>query len=229
MKKLSYSSSGVSINKGNKFVSEIKKIIRKDKNLKKSNIGGFSGQYILDPKIKRPILVGATDGVGTKIEIARMMRNHTTIGIDLVAMCVNDLIVDQAKPLFFLDYISTGKLDISKGKEIIGGIIKGCKMSNCSLLGGETAEHFRQREYDLAGFCTGIVEKSELIDGSLIRESDVVIGIESSGLHSNGYTLINDMIWRHKLFYDKYSVMTNLTCSKCDSEVYILKKRDAFD
>ena len=102
MKKLSYSSSGVSINKGNKFVSEIKKIIRKDKNLKKSNIGGFSGQFVLDSKIKKPILVGATDGVGTKIEIARMMRNHKTIGIDLVAMCVNDLIVDQAKPLFFL-------------------------------------------------------------------------------------------------------------------------------
>ena len=159
MKKLSYSSSGVSINKGNKFVSEIKNIIRKDKNLKKSNIGGFSGQYILDPKIKRPILVGATDGVGTKIEIARMMRNHKTIGIDLVAMCVNDLIVDQAKPLFFLDYISTGKLDISKGKEIIRGIIEGCKMSNCSLLGGETAEHPEvdsNDKYDLAGFCVGV-------------------------------------------------------------------------
>ena len=185
MKKLSYSSSGVSINKGNKFVSEIKNIIRKDKNLKKSNIGGFSGQYILDPKIKRPILVGATDGVGTKIEIARMMRNHKTIGIDLVAMCVNDLIVDQAKPLFFLDYISTGKLDVSKGKEIIGGIIKGCKMSNCSLLGGETAEHPEvdsNDKYDLAGFCVGV--KSGVAKASpKLKENDIIVGISSSGLH----------------------------------------------
>ena len=196
MKKLSYSSSGVSINKGNKFVSEIKNIIRKDKNLKKSNIGGFSGQYILDPKIKRPILVGATDGVGTKIEIARMMRNHKTIGIDLVAMCVNDLIVDQAKPLFFLDYISTGKLDISKGKEIIGGIIKGCKMSNCSLLGGETAEHPEvdsNDKYDLAGFCVGV--KSGVVKASpKLKENDLIVGISSSGLHSNGYSLINKII-----------------------------------
>ena len=177
MKKLSYSSSGVSINKGNKFVSEIKKIIRKDKNLKKSNIGGFSGQFVLDSKIKKPILVGATDGVGTKIEIARMMKDHKTIGIDLVAMCVNDLIVDQAKPLFFLDYISTGKLDISKGKEIIRGIIEGCKISNCSLLGGETAEHPEvdsNDKYDLAGFCVGV--KSGVVKASpKLKENDLLI------------------------------------------------------
>ncbi len=126
MKKFSYANSGVSINKGNKFVSQIKKLIQKDKILKKSNIGGFSGQFVLNTKIKKPICVGATDGVGTKIEIAHMMTNHRTIGIDLVAMCVNDLIVDQAKPIFFLDYIATGKLDLAKGTQIIKGIIEGC-------------------------------------------------------------------------------------------------------
>ena len=205
MKKLSYSSSGVSINKGNKFVSEIKKIIRKDKNLKKSNIGGFSGQFVLDSKIKKPILVGATDGVGTKIEIARMMRDHKTIGIDLVAMCVNDLIVDQAKPLFFLDYISTGKLDVSKGKEIIEGIIKGCKMSNCSLLGGETAEHPEvdsNDKYDLAGFCVGV--KSGVAKASpKLKENDIIIGISSSGLHSNGYSLVRKIIKENKIKLNK--------------------------
>jgi len=205
MKKLSYSSSGVSINKGNKFVSEIKNIIRKDKNLKKSNIGGFSGQFVFDSKIKKPILVGATDGVGTKIEIARMMRNHKTIGIDLVAMCVNDLIVDQAKPLFFLDYISTGKLDISKGKEIIGGIIKGCKMSNCSLLGGETAEHPEvdsNDKYDLAGFCVGV--KSGVAKASpKLKENDIIVGISSSGLHSNGYSLVRKIIKENKIKLNK--------------------------
>ena len=133
MKKFSYSDSGVSINKGNQFVSQIKKLIQKDKHLKKSNIGGFSGEFVLNPKIKKPILVGATDGVGTKIEIANLMNNHRTIGIDLVAMCVNDLIVDQAKPLFFLDYISTGKLDLAKGNQIKKGIIEGSKKSNSSL------------------------------------------------------------------------------------------------
>ncbi len=205
MKKLSYSSSGVSINKGNKFVSEIKKIIHKDKNLKKSNIGGFSGQFILDPKIKKPILVGATDGVGTKIEIANMMKNHKTIGIDLVAMCVNDLIVDQAKPLFFLDYISTGKLDITKGKEIIRGIIEGCKKSDCSLLGGETAEHpgiDSNDKYDLAGFCVG-VKSGVTKTNSKLKENDLVVGISSSGLHSNGYSLVRKIIKENKIKLNK--------------------------
>ncbi len=201
MKKLSYSSSGVSINKGNKFVSEIKKIIQKDKKLKKSSIGGFSGQFVLDPKIKNPILVGATDGVGTKIEIANMMKNHKTIGIDLVAMCVNDLIVDRAKPLFFLDYISTGKLDITKGKEIIRGIIQGCKESNCSLLGGETAEHpgiDSNDKYDLAGFCVGVKSGAAKTNAKL-REDDLIIGISSSGLHSNGYSLVRKIIRENKI------------------------------
>jgi len=196
VKKLSYSSSGVSINKGNKFVSQIKNLIQKDKQLKKSNIGGFSGQFPLNSKIKKPILVGATDGVGTKIEIARMMKNYKTIGIDLVAMCVNDLIVDQAKPLFFLDYISTGKLDIEKGTHIIRGIIDGCKKSNCSLLGGETAEHPEveaNNKFDLAGFCVGIKSGIDTYKPKLAK-GDIVIGLRSSGLHSNGYSLVRKII-----------------------------------
>ena len=134
-----------------------------------------------------------------------MMRDHKTIGIDLVAMCVNDLIVDQAKPLFFLDYISTGKLDISKGKEIIGGIIKGCKMSNCSLLGGETAEHPEvdsNDKYDLAGFCVGV--KSGVANASpKLKENDIIVGISSSGLHSNGYSLVRKIIKENKIKLNK--------------------------
>ncbi len=201
MKKFSYSSSGVSINKGNRFVSQIKKLIQKDKYLKKSNIGGFSGQFVLDPKIRKPILVGATDGVGTKIEIAHMMNNHRTIGIDLVAMCVNDLIVDQAKPIFFLDYIATGKLDLAKGTQIIKGIIEGCKKSNCSLLGGETAEHpgvEANDKYDLAGFCVGVKSGLKSIKPKL-KQNDLIIGIKSSGLHSNGFSLVRKIIKEKKV------------------------------
>ena len=205
MKKLSYSSSGVSIDKGNKFVSQIKNLIQKDKQLKRSDIGGFSGQFPLDSKIKKPILVGATDGVGTKIEIARMMKNYRTIGIDLVAMCVNDLIVDQAKPLFFLDYISTGKLDIEKASNIIKGIIDGCKKSNCSLLGGETAEHpdvEAKNKFDLAGFCVGIKSGINSYKPKLVK-GDIIIGLRSSGLHSNGYSLVRKIIKVNNLKLNK--------------------------
>ena len=196
MKRISYSNSGVSINKGNLFVSQIKKLISKDRKLKKSKIGGFSGQITLSEKIKKPILVGATDGVGTKIEIANMMNKHDTIGIDLVAMCVNDLIVDKAKPLFFLDYISTGKLNISKGRQIIKGIIQGCVQADCALLGGETAEHpgvFPRDKYDLAGFCVGVKE-GDLNKKIKLMQDDLIVGLKSSGLHSNGYSLVRKII-----------------------------------
>jgi len=145
-------------------------------------------------------LVSGADGVGTKMNICRIAFDYTTIGIDLVAMCVNDVICSGAKPLYFLDYISAKTLDANVS-DIVYGVVKGCEISGMDLLGGETAEHFRQSDYDLAGFCTGIVEKYEIVDGSSIRAGDVVIGIESSGLHSNGYTLINDMLWRNKIFY----------------------------
>ena len=190
---MNYKDSGVDIEAGNAFVERLME--------KAPAIGGFGGMFKIPSGYEKPILVSGTDGVGTKINMCRIGNDYTTIGIDLVAMCVNDIITCGAKPLYFLDYVSTQKIDDNVA-DIMVGILKGCELAGVELIGGETAEHFRQREYDLAGFCTGIVEKSELIDGSLVRESDVIIGIESSGLHSNGYTLINDMLWRHKITFN---------------------------
>ena len=190
---MDYKTSGVDIEAGNAFVEKLKN--------QAPSIGGFGGMIRVPHGYEEPILVSGADGVGTKINIARLANDYTTIGQDLVAMCVNDVITCGANPLYFLDYVSTQKIDENVA-DIMVGILKGCELAGMDLLGGETAEHFRQREYDLAGFCTGIVDKSEIIDGSLIRESDVVIGIESSGLHSNGYTLVNDMLWRQKIYWD---------------------------
>jgi phosphoribosylformylglycinamidine cyclo-ligase len=189
---MDYKTSGVDIIKGRSFVEYIKAL--------SPNIGGFSGMMEISPGYEKPVLVSGADGVGTKMNICRIADDYTTIGQDLVAMCVNDVICSGAKPLYFLDYISTKSLD-DNVRDIVDGVATGCVMAGMELLGGETAEHFRQTDYDLAGFCTGIVEKNEIIDGSNIRAGDVVIGIESSGLHSNGYTLINDMLWRNKIFY----------------------------
>ena len=191
---MNYKDSGVDLEAGRSFVEKLKH--------KAPSIGGFGGMFEVPRGYEEPVLVSGTDGVGTKMNIARVAGDYTTIGIDLVAMCVNDIITCGAKPLYFLDYVSTRKID-DKVADIMVGILKGCELAGVELIGGETAEHFRQREYDLAGFCTGIVEKSEIITGSLVKKGDVVIGIESSGLHSNGYTLINDMLWRHKIFYDE--------------------------
>ena len=188
----------VDVEGGNAFVEKIKE--------KAPNIGGFNGMMKVPSGYKNPVLVSGADGVGTKIRIARILNDYTTIGIDLVAMCVNDVITCGAKPLYFLDYISTGKLDQVILSDIIDGIIKGCDLSEMDLLGGETAEHPKPTnaagiwDLDLAGFCTGIVEEDKIIDGSRIKAGDVVIGIESSGVHSNGYSLINDMIWRQKIY-----------------------------
>ena len=189
---MNYKDSGVDIEAGNAFVERLMK--------KAPAIGGFGGMFRVPDGYEKPVLVSGADGVGTKINIARIAGNYTTIGIDLVAMCVNDVITCGAKPLYFLDYISTKKLDANVD-QIMEGIIKGCEIAGVELLGGETAEHYRQSEYDLAGFCTGIIEETEIIDGKLIKKGDKIIGIESSGLHSNGYTLINDMLWRHKIYY----------------------------
>ena len=191
---MDYKTSGVDIEAGNAFVKRLMN--------KAPAIGGFGGMFKVPRGYEEPILVSGADGVGTKMNICRVANDYTTIGIDLVAMCVNDIITCGAKPLYFLDYVSTQKIDDNVA-DIMVGILKGCEIAGVELLGGETAEHYRQGDYDLAGFCTGIVEKSEVIDGSLIKPGDKVIGIESSGLHSNGYTLINDMLWRHRLFYDK--------------------------
>ena len=188
---MDYKTAGVDIEAGNAFVERLKK--------KAPTIGGFGGMFKVPRGYEEPILVSGTDGVGTKINICQVSGDWTTIGIDLVAMCVNDIITCGAKPLYFLDYISTKKLDGREDK-IMEGIIKGCEIAGVELIGGETAEHGRFAiDIDLAGFCTGIVEKSEIIDGSLIKPGDKIIGIKSSGLHSNGYSLINDMLWRQKI------------------------------
>jgi len=182
----------VDIQAGREFVERLKD--------KAPSIGGFNGMFRVPSGYEKPVLISGADGVGTKINIARIASDYTTIGQDLVAMCVNDVITCGAKPLYFLDYVSTQKVDDNIA-DLMVGILKGCEIADMELLGGETAEHPRQTQYDLAGFCTGIVEENEIIDGRLIKPGDLVIGIESSGLHSNGYSLINDMLWRHKIFY----------------------------
>ena len=192
---MDYKSSGVDIEAGNAFVERLKE--------KAPTIGGFNGMMRLPAGYEKPILVSGADGVGTKLNIASLAWNYTTIGEDLVAMCVNDVICSGAKPLYFLDYVSTKKIDDNVA-DIMVGILKGCEIADMQLLGGETAEHPRQTGYDLAGFCTGIVEENEIIDGRLIRAGDKIVGLPSSGLHSNGYSLINDMLWRHKIFYKEH-------------------------
>ena len=190
---LDYKTAGVDIDAGNKFVEDLKK--------KVPNLGGFGGMFEVPSGYEEPILVSGTDGVGTKIDIAEAASDYTTIGIDLVAMCVNDIITCGARPLYFLDYISTKKLDENIA-DIMVGILKGCEIAGVELIGGETAEHPRfTSKIDLAGFCTGIVEKKEIIDGSCIRPSDRIIGLESSGLHSNGYSIVNYLAERLKLGY----------------------------
>jgi len=161
---------------------------------------GFGGMFKVPPDYEKPVLISGADGVGTKINIAQIANDYTTIGQDLVAMCVNDVICSGAKPLYFLDYISTPKIDY-KLDQIMDGIVKGCEIAEMELLGGETAEHPRVKDIDLAGFCTGIVEENEIVNGKIIKKGDQIIGIASSGLHSNGYSLINDMLWRQEIFF----------------------------
>ena len=182
----------VDIDAGNDLVERLKE--------KAPSIGGFNGLFEIPSGYERPVLVSGADGVGTKINICRIANDYTTIGIDLVAMCVNDVICSGAKPLYFLDYISTKKIDTNVD-DILSGIVKGCEIAEMELLGGETAEHYRATEYDLAGFCTGIVDKYRIVDGSTMFSGDKIIGIESSGLHSNGYTLVNDLLWRGHIRY----------------------------
>ena len=194
-----YAKAGVDITAGYKSVELIKKHIDKT-NIKGviSSIGGFGGLFALDLKgIKKPVLVSGTDGVGTKLKIAFLMNKHDTIGIDCVAMCVNDIICVGAKPLIFLDYIACGKNYPEKISEIVKGISKGCVQSNCALIGGETAEmpdFYAKDEYDLAGYSTGIVDKSKIINNSLIKKGDIIIALSSSGIHSNGFSLIRKIL-----------------------------------
>jgi phosphoribosylformylglycinamidine cyclo-ligase len=194
MPRLSYKSAGVDIDAGNEFIKTIKPLVRTTFRPEVlGDLGSFGGLFGLDTKkYKDPVLVSGTDGVGTKLKIAIEMNQHDTIGIDLVAMSVNDVVVSGAEPLFFLDYLATGKLDPRTSVEILRGIVKGCRLAGCALLGGETAEmpsFYPAGVYDLAGFAVGVVEKSRIIDGSRIKRNDVVIGLASTGLHSNGYSL----------------------------------------
>lgn len=199
MAKESYKDSGVDIDAGNEFVRRIKPVVKKTFRPEVlTDLGGFGGLFSIDKdKYKNPILVSGTDGVGTKLKIAFLMDKHDTIGIDLVAMCANDVAVSGAEPLFFLDYYAMGKLDLKKSEEIIKGIAEGCKQAGCALIGGETAEmpgFYDKNEYDLAGFVVGIVDKDKIIDGKSIKEGDAVIGVSSSGLHSNGYSLARKLL-----------------------------------
>ena len=206
--KNSYKKSGVNIPLANELVKHIAKISKKNvqktkKSNKKDIIGGFGSLFdISNIKIKDPVIVSCTDGVGTKIDLASKFNKFDTIGIDLVAMCVNDLIVQGAKPLFFLDYIAVGKLDLKKTKKILKGIFKGCKIANCKLIGGETAEMpgvYSKNKFDLAGFSVGIVSKKKIIDKSNVMENDVVLAIPSNGIHSNGYSLVRKVLNKKKI------------------------------
>lgn len=207
---LTYADAGVDINKANVFVDAIKKIASKTpRSGVMGEIGGFGGLFSLNTaEYKRPVLVSATDGVGTKLKIAFMMDKHDTIGIDLVAMCVNDVVVQGAKPLFFLDYLSMGELNPSVAADIVKGVAEGCCQSQCALIGGETAEMpglYNKGEYDLAGFSVGIVDNDKIVDNSEIRVGHKLVGIASSGLHSNGYSLVRKVCFDVlKLKVDSY-------------------------
>ncbi|MBW2593886.1 MAG: phosphoribosylformylglycinamidine cyclo-ligase [Deltaproteobacteria bacterium] len=207
---LTYKDSGVDIEKANALVDNIKAIAKKThRRGVMGEIGGFGGLFSLNTHdYEKPVLVSSTDGVGTKLKIAFMMDKHDTIGIDLVAMCVNDVIVQGAKPLFFLDYISMGRLSSQVASDIIGGIGAGCRQAGCALIGGETAEMpglYKEGEYDLAGFAVGLVDNDKIVDGSEISVGHILVGIESSGLHSNGYSLVRKICFDVlKLQVDSY-------------------------
>tara|TARA_B110000285_G_scaffold193540_1_gene222622 strand:- start:263 stop:1291 length:1029 start_codon:yes stop_codon:yes gene_type:complete len=206
--KNTYKKSGVNIGLADRFVEHIAKISKKNvkkkiKYLDKDNIGAFGSVFDISKiKIKDPLIVSSTDGVGTKLDLANRFGKFDTIGIDLVAMCVNDLIVQGAKPLFFLDYIAVGKLKLNKMKKILGGIVKGCNMSLCSLVGGETAEMpgiYEDNKFDLAGFSVGLVSKKKLLNKKRVVDGNIVLAIPSSGVHSNGYSLIRSIIKNKKI------------------------------
>lgn len=204
----SYKKSGVNIPLASKLVEHISNVSKK--NVKKmrskslhDEIGGFGSLFdISHYKIKDPVIVSCTDGVGTKIDIANKLKKFDTIGIDLVAMCVNDLIVQGAKPLFFLDYIAVGKLDLKKTKKILKGIFKGCELSNCKLIGGETAEMpgiYSKDKFDLAGFSVGIVSKKKILNKNKVKSGDIVLAIPSNGIHSNGFSLVRSLLKKYKI------------------------------
>lgn len=197
---LTYRAAGVDIDAGNAVVERIKPLVQRTfRPGVMGGLGGFGALFDLAGRYTEPVLVSGTDGVGTKLKLAQILQRHDAIGIDLVAMCVNDVLVQAAEPLFFLDYFATGKLDVETTVAVVGGIARGCELAGCALIGGETAEMpdmYPPGEYDLAGFCVGAVEKSALCDGSKIRRGDTIIGIAASGAHANGYSLIRRIVER---------------------------------
>ncbi len=200
---MDYKAAGVDVEAGRAFVNQIRNLVHSTFRPEVlGGLGGFSGCFQLPTGYKEPVLVSGTDGVGTKLKIAQAVNCHDTIGIDLVAMCVNDVLTSGAEPLFFLDYLATGKLDKRQLTQVVAGIASGCKQAGCALLGGETAEmpgFYQTGEYDLAGFCVGIVEKSQMLDGSQVQVGDVAIALPSSGVHSNGYSLVRKIISEKEL------------------------------
>lgn len=197
----SYKEAGVDLDAADKSVERIKRLARLTYTPQVlGEIGSFGGFFELPSNYRQPVLVSGTDGVGTKLKIAFMMDKHDTVGIDCVAMCVNDVLVHGAKPLFFLDYLALGKLNVERVEQIVTGIVKGCTEAGCALIGGETAQmpdFYGEDEYDLAGFAVGIVEKDQLLDGSKVSEGDLVLGLASSGLHSNGFSLARKILLTH--------------------------------
>jgi phosphoribosylformylglycinamidine cyclo-ligase len=195
---MDYRAAGVDVEAGRQFVGKIKDIVNQTARPEVlGGLGGFSGLFRLPKGFREPVLVSGTDGVGTKLKLAHEMDCHHTVGIDLVAMCVNDVLTCGAEPLFFLDYVATGKLDPQQLAQVVSGIAEGCKQSGCALLGGETAEmpgFYQPQEYDLAGFCVGIVEESLLLNGSQVQLGDVAIGLASQGIHSNGFSLVRKIV-----------------------------------
>lgn len=195
---MDYKEAGVDVEAGRSFVKQIRQDVEStNRSEVLAGLGGFGGYFQMPSGYKEPVLVSGTDGVGTKLKIAQELNRHDTVGIDLVAMCVNDILTSGAEPLFFLDYLATGKLDSQQLAEVVKGIAHGCRLSGCALLGGETAEmpgFYQLGEYDLAGFCVGVVEKSKLLDGSRVQIGDVAIALASAGVHSNGFSLVRKII-----------------------------------
>lgn len=210
---LTYKDAGVDIEKADRFVEEIKSMVKGTftKNVI-TPIGGFAAAYLLEiANYKEPVITSSTDGVGTKLKIAQTLGKHDTIGIDLVAMCVNDLVTTTSKPLFFLDYFATGRLEPGVAVDVIKGIVKGCELAGCALVGGETAEMpgmYRDGEYDLAGFAVGVVEREKMVDGSKTEAGNMLIGLASSGIHSNGYSLVRKLIevkgYRYTDYFEEF-------------------------
>ncbi|MBD2014421.1 phosphoribosylformylglycinamidine cyclo-ligase [Microcoleus sp. FACHB-53] len=195
---MDYREAGVDVEAGRDFVERIRSLVQSTHRPEVlGGLGGFSGYFQLPVGYREPVLVSGTDGVGTKLKIAQDLNCHNTVGIDLVAMCVNDVLTSGAEPLFFLDYLATGKLNSEQLTQVVAGITQGCRLAGCALMGGETAEmpgFYQPGEYDLAGFCVGIVEKSQLLDGSQVQVGDVAIGLASQGVHSNGFSLVRKIV-----------------------------------